>query len=309
MELNLLFNKNFAGRYAYTSNLYNYDPYYIDGRWVMSGVKATTDIADNPGIMLILLTGWYVNLNGSTFYQYLDFSKEIAPGVWELPSVSYIKYDSSFELTEDTDTAYKDGQYLVNEIIKNNKRILENNLICSRYASKLNSEQRELLYELQNRLDIRNKALLNKGLISSAKTAAPKGYANEVSYLNDFMANPKIGVVLSGTATIVISAIVIASMSVAAYFAYVAYYKESMDDVKYSDELTAILADKLTPEELQMLKDETAGIVTKARLTSSVGSFGNLLKWAAYGFAAYTLYKLIAPKAKSAYNNYKNKEK
>lgn len=304
MELNLLFNKNFAGRYAFTSNLYSYDPYYRDGKWNMMRVSVSTDIADFPDIKAVILTGWYVNLNGGTFYQYLDLGYE-----GDLPAVSYIKYDSSFEVSEETDTAYKDGQYLVNEIIKNNKRILENNLICSRYASKLNSEQRGLLYDLQNRLDIRNKSLLNKGLISSAKTGAPKGYANEVSYLNDFMANPKIGVVLSGTATIVISAIVIGSMSVAAYFAYVAYYKESMEDVKYSDELTAILADKLTPEEFQQLKDETAGIVTKARLKSSIGSFGNILKWAAYGFAAYTIYKLIAPKAKEAYNNYKNKEK
>lgn len=303
MDLNLLFNKNFAGRYAFTSNLYSYDPYYIDGRWYMRGVSVSTDIAEIPDIKAEILTGWYVNLNGSTFYQYLDFDEG------DLPTVSYIEYDSSFQLSESTDTAYKDGQYLVNEIIKNNKRILENNLICSRYASKLNSEQRELLYNIQNRLDIRNKALLNNGLISSAKTAAPKGYANEVSYLNDFMANPKIGVVLSGTATIVISAVVIASMSVAAYFAYVAYYKESMDDVKYSDELTAILANKLTAEEFQQLKEETAGIVTKARLKSSIGSFGSILKWAAYGFAAYTIYKLIAPKAKEAYKNYKNKEK
>lgn len=289
MAAQLIFNKSLAGRLVTVLRG------YIQNR-------DTFELVDETRILKeVTLTGWFTTIQGLSYYQTTD---SLYRYVTLLDNTMPVQYDST------GNSSGYDAQQLVNGIIKNNKRILENNLICARFAYKLSDTQRDLLYNLQSRLEIRDNALVNTQLISKAYITYPKGYENESSYLKKFMDDGgKVGLVLSGTATIVVSAIVLSSVGAAAYFAYQAYYAESMDDVKYSDELTAILADKLTPEELQMLKDETAGIVTKARLTSSVGSFGNLLKWAAYGFAAYTIYKLIAPKAKEAYKNYKNKEK
>lgn len=289
MDLQMIFSKNIAGRIVVA-----YKGYVLDRNTIV--LKS-----ESGSLKEVTLTGWYTTQQGLSYYQTTD---PLYQYVTLLDNTMPVQYDSNVN-----SNGY-DAQELVNGIIKNNKRILENNLICARFANKLSLKQRDLLYNLQSRLEIRDNALVNNQLISKAEVSYPKGYQNESSYLKKFMdSDGKVGVVLSGTATIVVSAIVLASVGAAAYFAFQAYYDESMEDVKYSDELTAILADKLTPEELQMLKDETAGIVTKARLKSSVGSFGSILKWAAYGFAAYTLYKLIAPKAKSAYNNYKSKSK
>lgn len=289
MAAQLIFNKSLAGRKvtALRGYILNRDTFVLAE--VSGALKEVT------------LTGWFTTIQGLSYYQTTD---PLFPYVTLLDNNNPVQYDTT------SNSSGYDAQQLVNGIIKNNKRILENNLICARFAYKLSETQRDLLYDLQSRLEIRDNALVNTQLISKAYITYPKGYENESSYLKKFMDDGgKVGLVLSGTATIVVSAIVLSSVGAAAYFAYQAYYAESMDDVKYSDELTAILADRLTPEELQMLKDETAGIVTKARLKSSIGSFGSILKWAAYGFAAYTLYKLIAPKAKSAYNNYKSKSK
>lgn len=290
MDLQMIFSKISAGRIVVATKGYILD-------------RNTMVLSGESGVLKeVTLTGWYTTVQGLSYYQTTDILFQYVTLLDN--NNKPVQYDSN-----GNSNSY-DAQALVNGIIKNNKRILENNLICARFAYKLSETQRDLLYNLQSRLEIRDNALLNNQLISKAEISYPKGYQNESSYLKKFMDDGgKVGLVLSGTATIVVSAIVLASVGTAAYFAYQAYFDESMDDVKFSDELTATLADKLTPEELQMLKDETAGIVTKARLKSSIGSFGSILKWAAYGFAAYTIYKLIAPKAKEAYNNYKNKEK
>ena len=152
------------------------------------------------------------------------------------------------------------------------------------------------LFNLQNRLEERNNALLNKELIQHAYTSYPAGYANEASYLDKFMKNGgKVGVVLSTTAVIVISAVVVASLSAAAYFAYQAFYNESEDDVKYSEELTQTLMAKLTPEEWEQLKNETQGIVTKARIKQSLGTSSSIIGIIGWGFAAFAAYKFIMP--------------
>lgn len=282
---NLIFAPKVAGRYATAS--YRYTLYPDDNAigFVFRGVAMSVNSDDY--IYRNTLTGWYFAKTGGTY-------------MWQTTDGSYLASDDDdFLVFDEYNPDYSNAQDIVNKIIKNNKRILENNLICARYASKLTEEQRTLLYNLQYRLDNRNQALLNKQLITSATESYPQGYANEASYLEQFMKNDgKVGVVVSSTAIIVVSAVVTVSLGAAAYFAYMAYYNESMEDVKYSDELTATLASKLTAEEFKQLKEETAGIVTKARITSSLGTFGNLFKYAAFGVAGYFLYKLIAPKVK-----------
>lgn len=284
MDLQMIFSTNIAGRIVVA-----YKGYIIDRNTIV--LKS-----ESGALKEVTLTGWFTTQQGLSYYQTTD---SLYQYVTLLDNNMPVQYDSN-----GNSNGYN-AQALVNGIIKNNKRILENNLICARFANKLNLNQRDLLYNLQSRLEIRDNALVNTQLISKAYITYPKGYENESSYLKKFMDDGgKVGLVLSGTATIVVSAIVLSSVGAAAYFAYQAYYAESMEDVKYSDELTATLASKLTAEEFKQLKEETAGIVTKARITSSLGIFGNLFKYAAFGVAGYFLYKLIAPKVKE----YKSKK-
>ena len=280
ITINQLYNPNFAGRIAQTSELWTLRVF--SNVWNFGSVS----IDGYNNNQQYTLTGWYIARNGYNYYQ------------TTIPT-QYVKLDGNTVITDRLANPSGNGQELVNKIISNNKRILENNLICARFSDKLDADQCALLFDLQSRLEMRNNALLNSTLISTARETYPGGYINLQNYLTDFMANGKIGVAISGTAVIVVSAIVIASMAAAAYFAYLAYYNESMDDVEYSDELTAILSSKLTADEFAQLKSETAGIVTKARLKSSLGTFSTLFNVAAWGFLGYAIYKFVSPKIKS----------
>lgn len=160
------------------------------------------------------------------------------------------------------------AQSVINTIITNNQRIIENNLICARFKDKLTAAQKKQLYDLQKRLQDRNDSLINDGYVKVSTVAAPTGYRQLESYLDQFMQTGGVG---SVTAAIVTAAIIVAAAT-AVYFAYKAYAKESEEDVKFSDNLTAILTSKLTAEEYQQLLAETNGKITKAKLRARFGS-------------------------------------
>jgi hypothetical protein len=164
--------------------------------------------------------------------------------------------------------------------------------LCARFAYKLTADQREQLYELQNRLEARDNALRADGLVTDTQEASPEGYLYLKRYLDEFMQEPsQVG---SVTVAIIVAAVVIASLSTAAYFAYKYFAQESEDDVKYSKELTRTLTEKLTDEEYQQLLQETKGIVTKAKIKQSLATVGGefkLLGIAAAFLGGYMLYK------------------
>lgn len=184
------------------------------------------------------------------------------------------------------------AQKLVDTIIRNNKTIICNNILCARFAYKLTAVQREQLYELQNRLEERDNALRADGLVTDTQEASPEGYQYLKRYLDEFMQEPaQVG---SVTVAIIVAAVVIASLSTAAYFAYKYFATQSEDDVKFSKELTRTLTEKLTEEEYQQLMQETKGIVTKARIKQSLATVGGefkLLGIAAAFLGGYMLYK------------------
>lgn len=179
------------------------------------------------------------------------------------------------------------AQAIVNRIIAADRKIIANNLLCARFADKFNSEQKKTLYDLQNRLQERQTALQNDGLIKDIKKAYPEGYAELEPYLQSFMASGGVGV--ATWVIVVVAAVVIASLSTAAYFAYKAFAAEAEQDVKYSQELTKVLETKLTAEEYQQLLDETKGIVTKARISQSVSSYGKIIGILAAAVGGYIL--------------------
>lgn len=224
-------------------------------------VEISTDL-DNRQVLHVL-TGFYFDGKNETWYQDTD-------GFWCHGGWTYEKSQKS-----------GNAQNLVNQIIKNNKKIYENNLLCASASKYMTVDDLRLLQNLQNRLLVRNQALEDKNLISNVEISYPDGYINLYSKLEALM-NQKIGIAISTTAMIVISAIVLVSVSAAAYFAYMAFAAESADDVKFSDELTAKLVSKLSADELKQLYEETNGIVTKSRLKEKFGTiagFGSTLLW------------------------------
>lgn len=144
-----------------------------------------------------------------------------------------------------------------------------------------------MLFDLQSRLDARNTELLNDGLCTEQKVSSPPGYSAWYGYLQSFMTEAISGV----TATIVVSAIVIASLATAVYFAYKYMASEAEKDIKYSEELTKVLMERLTPEEYEQLMEETRGIVTKSNLKAKFGGALSALKWGLIAAAGYVLYK------------------
>lgn len=279
------FNSKYAGQY-YT--LQGGEVYVLrgDGRFAYAGANTASNI-------IVQLTGYYKQGTSSVMYQTTqDGWIKLSDG-WQNTGYAPIRQYTA-----------KDAEYYVNQVIRNNAHILENNLFCARFASKLNDDEQYELYRLQSALQARNERIVNDGLCTDIKVSSPPGYSKLDGYLNQFMQAYANGAeingvgVISTTAIIVVSCIVVSSLATAAYFAYKAFAAESEKDVKYSDELTKTLLNKLTPEEYEQLKRETNGIVTKTRLSSRFsGAFG-LLKWGAVIAGGLLVYKYIKDKKK-----------
>lgn len=256
----LQYNRAIAG-YQFTS-----DAYYVGSADLSRFVAASSDVANDTRTHI--LSGWFFVGNNHTWYQ-------DTLGYWVNGGYQTVKAP-----------VYGDGQDYINAIIKNNMHIYENNLLCAFCAKYMTAEDQQELQNLQNKLLIRNQALQNNILTTGVKKNYPKGYVNLYARLQSLTG--KVGVVISTTAMIVVSATVIAAVGAAAYFAYKAFAAESADDVKFSDELTAKLVSKLTKEELAQLYEETEGIVTSARLKekfSTIAGFSSTLFWVLGGAA------------------------
>ncbi len=253
---------------------------------VFRGVQVSANIDDNTYVNRhqVALTGYYVTSKaGNVGYQTTSGDYIILNEGWEQVGVVPIaKYSQS------------QAQALVNKIIKNNKIILQNNLLCARYASKLTEAQQSQVRELQRRLQARNSALQAGQLTTNVQTSYPAGYAELSAYLDALMAGETIGI--ATWAVIVIACTIIAATATAAYFAYKAYADESEKDVKFSKELTAILTSKLTEEEYQQLLQETKGIVTKARIKQSISSYGKAITIAGLIIGGALLYRYVKDK-------------
>lgn len=234
--------------------------------------------ASSGAMVTVLLSGYtYQAEKGTTMYAtttgaYID----IADGWTWTRSVTYSR---------------SQAQAQVDKIIRNNKKIIEHNLLCARYASKLSTTERKTLYGLQSRLMERNEALQNYGLCTNIETSYPRGYAELEQYMTTFMASSGVG--LATWVVVVVAATIVASTATAAYFAYKYYADQSERDVKFSEDLTRTLTSKLTEEEYQQLLAETKGIVTKARIKQSLSSVSGLIGYALMGVGAYMLYNVI----------------
>lgn len=253
-----------------------------DGAFVY--VSAQLDGTSNSGIAKVVLTGYSATTpKGNTAMQTTYGNYIFLDDGWADMGTTYL---SQYSQTQ--------AQAVVNKIIKNNKTIIQNNIICARFADKLTADEKQTLYDLQERLQERNTALQTAGVCSNVQTSYPRGYAYLEGYLNSFMASGGVG--LSTAVIIVVSAIVIASLSTAAYFAYKSFADQSEQDVKYSKELTATLTSKLTEQEYKQLLTETKGIVTKARIKQSLSSSSNVVLLGLAAVGGYFIYKYFKQK-------------
>ena len=254
--------------------IYEYSGGYFAGTTGYANVSDDT-YANTPRVAL---TGYSVtSKRGSVGWQTTNGGYIILSEGWQqVGTVAVAKYSQT------------QAQKLVDKIIKNNITIVQNNLVCARFASKFTAEQQQMIRELQNRCESRKNALAGQGLCSNVKTSYPKGYADLGGYLDALMNGEAIGI--ATWAVVVIAAVIIAATATAAYFAYKAFAEESERDVKYSQELTKILMEKLTPEDYEQLMQETQGIVTKSRLKSMLRGGLNTLTIAALVFAGIYTY-------------------
>lgn len=269
------YNSKYTGQYY---QLQGGEVYVLraDGRFAYAG-------AESSAVVMVQLTGYY----------YAD------EGMYQTTTGGWVRLSDGWQNTGYSPIrlyTQKDAQYYVNKIIKANATILENNLFCARFAGKLTEEQQFMLYGLQTRLEGRNKQLLDDGLCKDQKVSTPPGYgllSNELStFMQAYSSGAQIGAVVS-VGTIVVAAIVIASLATAAYFAYKYLASEAEKDVKYSEELTKTLMQKLSKEEYDQLMRETQGIVTKSKLTAKFGGAMSVLKWVLVGSAGLAMYNYL----------------
>lgn len=274
----LRFNKNLAG-VAY------------------KGISQYATIADNSLVVYsgeVNRNGYYAYLTG---YYYLDgdvtYLQTTVNNVW-LVNVGNTPDWVRTDAVKPKTYTQTQAQRLVDKIIKNNELILQNNLLCARFADRFSSSEKQQIRSLQNRLLARNEALQADGLLKIDSTSYPAGYVEFEPYLAKLMSGESVGV--ATWVVIVIAATVLTGLGTAVYFAYKSFADESERDVKFSKDLTRTLTEKLTEEEYQQLLDETRGIVTKAKIRTALSSYSKAVVWAGAIIGGAFLYNYVKKK-------------
>ena len=108
--------------------------------------------------------------------------------------------------------------------------------------------------------------------------------------LIDFIKNPGIGIVISGTVAIIVSAVILLTGAAIAYALFKKLHAESKIDLSYSDNLTADLVRYLPPQVYEQLKKENAANEKKANDAIKNASGKSLIttaKYLAVGFLGF----------------------
>lgn len=242
----------------------------------------------NPGGWVVA-TGYYYHPEGDTssviYFQTTDgqfiIYSALTKGMWDA-------YQNAVKLPK---YSRDDTQRMVDGIIKNNIHIVENNLLCARYADKFTADERKQIVQLQQRVQERMNAITDTGYCENIEKSYPKGYADLEPYLANLMKSEGVGLVW--WAWCIVAAFVLGSFATVAYYVYHDLFEQSEEDVKWSDELTRKLQEKLTPEEYEQLKTETQGIVTKAKIQAKVGTWKSAIKVGAILVACALVINLV----------------
>lgn len=188
--------------------------------------------------------------------------------------------------------ATKSVQAELNELIQNHQIILENNLLCARIIKVAETNNitvpthlRKKLYDLQIRLQDRNNELKKHPDITEYQEATSPNFSRYNSILQDFMNNPKIGVVISTTVAIVIAVTIFVLSGSTAYLIIRTLTAKSKEDIKYSDKLLNDLKQYL-PEPVfnQLIKENEKNADQFAR-SANRGSISSTIRTVGYGLA------------------------
>lgn len=271
-----------------TSNI-TFNPEYAGARWLAIRNAACVSLSSSTGEQINIQAGYYVVGTGRYTWDDTNIYVETTTGYWAVINEQNPDFTGNGKETKTSAQA----QNLVNSLMQTNMRILENNLFCARYSKYLSATEKQNVAILQHNLEVRNNAIMDTDVFSAMEQASPEGYDELQPYLDQLCSENKVGVVVTTSVLLIVSAIVVASLSTAAYYAFSYYAEQATKDLKYSDELTKTLTEKLTAEEYEQLMTETKGLVSKAAITSKLSGSFSWLKYIAYGAVAYLIYKTV----------------
>jgi len=220
---------------------------------------------------------------------------------YNLNSYGYLFEDqfSYFNNEPGATTDSEQAKNILNELITNNQFILENNLLCARMFEicrergvVLPVSLRKDLYILQSRLSARNEKIKSSGFLQDFQESVSPNFSLYNQHLINFMQNPGIGFVISGTVAVIVSVVLMAGSFTAAYLLFKNLHSESKVDFQYSNDLTAQLVKYLPRETYIQLMAENEANAKAARkaidLASGKGTF-NTIKYLAVGYLGFFL--------------------
>lgn len=286
------YSKNFDGLTVYSlsgaSVGINHPTLRDDGKYA----SVTQSI---PFGVKIIFTGRYLQSQSGYFcYQIIYYT---SGGSYN----GYIWNDEFSKFTKDIPETSENvkTQNIINSLITNNQMIVENNLLCARifeYCKQrgvvLPVKDRQTLYNLQARLIQRDQKIKSSGYVLNYEEGVSPEFSVYNQSLINFMNNPGIGIVISGTVAIIISIVLIAGTFAAAYALFKSLHAESVVDYKYSADLTAKLVKLLPPDVYKQLMSENEAnlkAAQKAIDAASGKSIFTTLKYFAVGFAGFYL--------------------
>ncbi|MGC3979035.1 MAG: hypothetical protein QM751_12915 [Paludibacteraceae bacterium] len=206
-----------------------------------------------------------------------------------------------------------DTKSMLDEMMSNNMKIYENNLLCAGLISKLSEQNIALpadyakqLYALQLRLEVRNDRLNQCSLLTIDKQTSPAGFELYRSELESFMGT-KIGATVPQKIApilivIIVSVIFTALVGLSLYNMFKPDYTDSKADLKVSDNLTKAIA-TLSPEARQEVLNDLEGQIDKAYVEGKMSGSGmGIIKTIGYALAAFAGF-IVITKLNETVNN------
>jgi hypothetical protein len=243
------------------------------------------------GIRVGVFTGRYAERGSQTFYQ-IEFESYLKDDSGAIHRFGYVDRDVFYaeKIRQKTGT-----NAMMQELINNNKTILENNLLCAALIDKIDvanmdipNEYRSRLVGLQTNLQARDKHISDSVFLDKKQTASPTGFDKYSPQLTNFMADPGISIP-PVVIYIIVSVVFGILLSGIVYLLFKSDHSQSKTDISYSKDLTSILLKKLTPEEYQQLVTENKENAQRIADAASGNSFLNTAKYLGIGFLGFTL--------------------
>ena len=250
----------------------------MDSNWTSAGGIELPQ-TNNIGI----LTG-YFSKDSDKYYVQIKFSKSIYN---EAAGKSYsLGYANTVDLLKFENGTHLQAQNTLDDVLYLHKSILEKNLLCARglelmaeSGAAVPIEFKQRLFNLQAKLINRNNTLKNGGHVQNIQEGEHPQLSKYNQALVNFMNAPGIGFVISGTAIIIITAVVSTVISsIVVYNIMKSMQKDAKVDFGLSNNLTADLIKYLPKPVYDQLMKELAANAKIANDAISDASTGGIMK-------------------------------